>query len=74
MNSYMTTYRYPAFLAQAALKPKAQITEALTRYINLSKEERSDAVHNVHELEEEALAAGLPIADAAKLHMVIYWG
>ena len=74
MNSYMSTYQYPDFLSQAAIVPRDKIIVALTKYLDLPKEERNDAAPFVYELEEEQRHAGLSNADAARIFMIIYWG
>ena len=73
-NSWMTTYRYPAFLSKAASIPRDKIIFAIKDFLDLPREQRADAVPFVDDLDDEQRHAGLDNEDAARVFMIIYWG
>ena len=74
INSWMITYRYPAFMAKAATLPRDRLIKTLTRYLDSPREKRSGGVPFVEELEDEERNAGLSSEDSARILMIILWG
>lgn len=74
INSWMVTYRYPEFLAQAAIAPRNRLIKTLTRYLDSPREKRSGGVPFVNELEDEEGQAGLSHDDSARILLIILWG
>lgn len=72
-NSYMVTYRYPSFLAKAAIRPRNKLIKALLKYLETPKEERKCEVEFVRELEDEQRHAGLSNLDSARVFFLIFW-
>ncbi|KAI4141325.1 MAG: hypothetical protein LQ341_003545 [Variospora aurantia] len=73
-NSWMMTFQYPSFMARAAMKPRDQLIEALTRYLKVPPEKRSRGVPFVSELLDEELNAGLRVEDSARILLIILLG
>ena len=71
-HSYKIVYHYPAFLSYTATASKAKLVNALIRYFELPREERSDACPYVLKQEEEARHAGLSTEDLARLVMTLF--
>ena len=74
INSWMMTYRYPEFPAQAAIRPGERLILILTRYLDLPREKRSGGVPLISELEDEEGQAGLSHDDSARILLIILWG
>lgn len=74
INSWMVTYRYPAFIAKAATVPRDRLIQTLTHYLDSPREKRSGGVPFVNELEDEERHAGLSNEDSARILMIILWG
>ena len=72
-NAYLIAYRYPDYFARAATLPRDRIVDAIKRYYDLPRSERTDAVPYVLQQEDECRNAGLSNLDAAKLMMMLYW-
>ncbi|KAL9017075.1 MAG: hypothetical protein Q9185_005586 [Variospora sp. 1 TL-2023] len=66
--------KYPSFMARAAIKPRDQLIEALTRYLKAPPEKRSGGVPFISELLDEELNAGLSVEDSARILLIILWG
>lgn len=74
INSWMITYKYPAFAAKAAIQPRDKLITALTRYLDSPRDQRSGGVPFVNELEDEEKNAGLSHEDSARILVIILWG
>ena len=74
INSWMITYKYPAFMNKAATEPRDRLIETLTRYLNSPREKRAGGVPFINELEDEERHAGLGNEDSARILMIILWG
>lgn len=74
INSWMITYRYPKYMAKAAIEPRDRLIKTLTRYLDTPREKRSGGVPFVQELEDEERNAGLSNEDSARILLIILWG
>ena len=74
INSWMVTFRYPSFMAKAAINPRNRLIRTLTRYLETPLEKRSGGVPFVKELLDEERQAGLSSEDSARILVIILWG
>ncbi|KAL8977464.1 MAG: hypothetical protein Q9177_006629, partial [Variospora cf. flavescens] len=61
-------------MARAAIKPRDQLIEALTRHLKAPPEKRFGWAPFVSELLDEELNAGLSVEDSARILSIILWG
>lgn len=74
INSWMIPYKYPAFMAKAAIQPRDKLIKTLNQYINSPRETWSEGVPFIRELVDEERYAGLSTEDSARILMIILWG
>lgn len=72
-QSWKLLYKYPRVFAKDVLSAKAKIVSALVAYLQLPKEDRSDASWIIRTLEAEQSQIGIDIRDIAGMMMLAYW-
>ncbi|KAG6356249.1 hypothetical protein INS49_015636 [Diaporthe citri] len=74
INSWMSTYSYPSFMAKPATVPREKLVKVIMGYLDGPPERKSENVAYVSELEQEMRHAGLDSETCARILMMILWG
>ena len=72
-NSWKLLYQYPRIFARDVHTAKSKMLDILVTYLNLSKEQKSDASWLIQTLENEQRDIGIDIRDIAAMIMMGYW-
>lgn len=72
-QSWKLLYKYPRAFAKDLLSAKAKIVRTLVAYLQLSKEDRSDASWIIQSLEAEQSQIGIDNYDIAGMMLLAYW-
>jgi hypothetical protein len=71
--SWKLMYRYPRFLSPDMHKGKDALVDAVNRYFELPREQRTDASWFIEMQEAEMKALGISVLDISKFIALIYW-
>ncbi|KAL8938263.1 MAG: hypothetical protein Q9211_003292 [Gyalolechia sp. 1 TL-2023] len=72
-DSWMLTYRYPAFLARKMSQGRQKNKEAFTRYFELSPKDRPGACHYVRAFEARLREVAMASSDMAVSFQLFFW-
>lgn len=72
-DAWMVLFRYPEFMAPRLAKSRRKIQEAFRKYIQIPKEQRSDAMWGMQNIIAAQEQAGIREKDRTALLLLVYW-
>ena len=72
-DAWMVLFRYPKFMAPKLAKSRQKIQEAFRKYIQIPREQRSDAMWGMQNIIAAQEQAGIREKDRTALLLLVYW-